>query len=454
MPASDRSEASVDNSVLARRLTLWSASAAAAGVVIGSGIYRTPTALAGLLGSPGAMVAVWALGGLLALCLVLLLAELGAMYPRAGGLYVFLREAYGDLAGFLYGWTFLIVNPAAWATIAAAAAEFIAHFLPMSEGQRRLATMGVIVALSIVNVYSAKAAAAVQGTSTGAKVLGLVAVVLLLAIGGSGAHGAFAAGAPVASAPLSAWLLALVAVLWAYDGFASYCSLAGEIRDPQRTLPLSLLIGIGAVMLLYVGLNAAMLYVLPVSGVAGTPLPLADAVGTVIGPRAADLVAALVVLSTLSSLAACALADPRVFFAMARDGNFFARIGAVHPRNGTPANAILMHCVLACLYASARSFEQLAATFILGIVPFYTLAAFAVWRLRRTRPQATRPFRTPAAPLLIAVWTAAAVLMMGYSFVDAPVITGMNLLLTAAGVPVYWLWRRLRRPAAPAPAPG
>ncbi len=436
---------------LPRALSVLTAVGAVIGIMIGSGIFRVPTSIAALVGEPWAILALWVAGGTLALCLALLLSELAAMFPRAGGMYVFLREAFGDVVAFVYGWTYLLVNPAAWATIAMACAEFTGYFVPLDETAQRLVAMAIIIVLCAVNVVSTRWGAAAQNVSTGAKfvmLLALVALVFGYADGGGGAF-AIAAQEGFTAPSLSAWLLALIAVMWAFDGFAGFCALAGEIREPQRNLPRALLIGVSAVTVLYLLVNAALLYALPVDRIAATPLALSLAVEFVTGPIAALIVAGLVVVATLSSLAGCVLSDPRVFFAAARDGNFFRSIGAIQPRFLTPANAIILHGLLACVYASARTFDQLAATFVLGIVPFYTLAALAVWRLRHTQPQTPRPYRAPLAPLLASIWCGAALLIIGNALFESPLITGINLLITALGLPVYaiWRWTRKREPS-------
>jgi basic amino acid/polyamine antiporter, APA family len=437
-------DAGAPPTALPRALPLLTAIGAVIGIMVGSGIFRVPTSIAALVGEPWAILALWVAGGALALCLALLLSELAAMFPQAGGMYVFLREAFGDAVAFVYGWTYLLVNPAAWATIAMACAEFIGYFVPLDDQSQRFVAMGIIAVLCAINVVSTRWGAAAQNLSTGTKFVMLLALVGLVFGYADGRDGAFAlAAAEGGVAPaFSAWLLALVAVLWAFDGFAGFCALAGEVRDPQRNLPRALLLGVSSVTVLYLLVNAALLYALPVDRIAATALALALAVEFATGPVAALIVAGLVVIATLSSLAGCVLSDPRVFFAAARDGLFFRRIGAIQPRFVTPANAIVLHGLLACVYASARTFDQLAATFVLGIVPFYTLAALAAWRLRRSQPGRARPYRAPLAPLLACIWCSAALLVMGNALIESPLITGINLAISAVGLPVYWLWRR------------
>jgi APA family basic amino acid/polyamine antiporter len=201
---------------------------------------------------------------------------------------------------------------------------------------------------------------------------------------------------------------------------------------------------VGTVTTLFVAVNVALLYVLPVSAIAGTPLALTLATGQVIGAGGAGLIAGLVVIATLGSLAGCVLSDPRVFFAMARDRHFFARIGVVHPVRRTPVFAIALHALLASVYVGVRDFEQLAATFVLGFMPFSALVAVAVWRLRHTRPDLARPFRAPAVPLLASFWVAVAGLLILNALIETPTVAVVNVLITLSGVPVFFVWRRFR----------
>lgn len=426
---------------LPRRFGPWTAALAVVGVIVGSGVFRVPPIVAGLLPAPWAILAVWAVGGALTLCLALLLAELGAALPRAGGPYVFLRAAFGDATAFVFGWTFLLVNPASWATLATTFAEFLGYLVPLGDMGRRIVAIGLIVTLAAVNCRSASLGAWLQNAVTSAKVLALLALVIIVFAGGGAAASGVAASAP-ASISLGASLTALVAVLWAYDGAANFSSLAGEVRDPQRNVPRALVLGVGAVTLLCLVVNVALMYALPVATIAQSPLPLAAAIEPTVGVGGMKLVAAAVVVATAGSLAGLVLSDPRVFYAMAMDGNFLRAVGALHERWRTPVVAIAVHTVLACIYVSTRSFQELAATFILGLVPFYALLAAATWRLRRRAPPAPNVFRAPAVPVLALMWVAAALLLVGNALLESPRIALVNLAITAAGIPLYFLWRR------------
>lgn len=429
---------------LPRTLGPWSATFAVIGIIVGSGIFRVPGTVVSLVTDRPAIFAVWAVGGVLALCLGLLLAELGSARPQAGGLYVYLRAAFGERAAFLFGWTFLLVNPASWATLAISCTEFISYLYPMEPQARHMLAVALIAALATANCYSTALGAWVQNAATGTKMLALVVLVALVA--------AAPAAGPAATAPTSAaslrlapWLSALVAVLWAYDGAASFSSLAGEVRNPRRNVPRALVIGVAAVTALFVAVNAALLHALPLQAIAASPLPLAAAIGRQLGAVGGALVTAAVVVATASSLAGCVLSDPRIFYAMARDGQFFRSIGAVSARRRTPVPAIVLHALLACLYVSVRTFEQLAATFVLGIVPFYALTAAAAWRLRRRTSEVSAPFQAPAIGVLAATWVATAALLVGNALIESPGVALLNIAVTVTGVPVYALWHWLKR---------
>lgn len=429
---------------LPRRLGLVTATLTVAGIIIGSGIFRVPADVAANAGTPLAMLLVWVAGGALTLCLALSYGELATLFPRNGGTYVYVREGFGRGAAFVYGWTFLLINPSAWSAIALVFAEYAGQFVPLTDLQERLLAVTLILALAAANYTSVRLGAGIQNLATFAKAVALTTLALFVIGLGDRESGALAAGAGgFAGATVPGFLLALVAVLWAYDGAPGMCAVAGEIRDPQRNLPRAMIVGVGAVMLIYLVVNVAYLWVLPFEAVKASPLVASDAMSVVLGRVASSLVAALVMVSTFGAVAGLIMTDPRQFFAMARDGNFFSKIGALHPRFMTPHVATVFAAVIACLYVSIRTFEELAATFILGIVPFYALAAAAVLRLRRARPALVRPYRTPGYPWVPLFYVLGVVVIMVNAIVEAPVITLINIGISLAGIPVYLVWRRL-----------
>jgi APA family basic amino acid/polyamine antiporter len=433
-------------SALPRRLGLWSAAAVVVGIIIGSGIFRVPSSVAAEVGSIGAIALLWVLGGVITLCLALSLAELAALYPRAGGTYVYIREAYGPTLAFLYGWTFMLVNPAVWAGIALIFAEYLGRFMPLDDGAKRWVAATLICLATLANYRSVRLAVSIQNIATVAKAAAILAVAgVIFALGTGVDEGALRAATFTAPPSAGSFGVALVGVLFAYEGVAGFCSLSGEVHDPGRTLPRALTLGVVAVITLYLLINAAYLYVLPLKVVAASNLVAADAMMKVAGPAAASVVAALVMLTTFGALTASAIADPRVFYAMATEGLFFRRVGAVHPRFQTPHVAILIAGSIAVLYVSLHNFEELTAIFILGLWPFYTLAALAVIVLRFKRPTLARPYLTPGYPYVPLLFVGSSALVLINSLIEQPTVTLINTCITLSGIPVYFLWRVLTR---------
>lgn len=423
---------------LPRRFGLPTATAMVIGAIVGSGIFRVPASIAAQSGTPTLAALVWLAGGLITLCLALSLAELSTMFPRAGGTYVYIKEAYGPPAAFLYGWVFILFGPAGWAALALIVAEYFSRLVTVSADHQRGLAVLLIAAVTLSNYYSAQFSAAIQNTATIAKVAAIVGVVAVT----------FALGSPAHSAPLSpatspsfAQLgVSVVSALFAYEGAAAFCAMSGEIRNPSRVLPRALIAGVAVVVSLYLMLNAAYLYVLPFHVIANSPLVAADSMHAVLGTAGSNIAALLVIVSSFGCLAALAMSDPRVFCAMAQDGLFFTRVGAVHEKYATPHVAVLLFGGIAALYASVRTFEELSATFVLGLWPFYAIAVSGVFVLRRTRPLAERPYRIVGYPWVPLIFVAATFLVVIVSLVEQTVPTTLNLAITAAGLPVYGAW--------------
>lgn len=444
---------------LPRRLSVWSTAAVLIGSTIGSGIFRVPSVAAAEAGTLGGVALLWVVGALLTLFGALTVAELAALFPRAGGIYVYLREAFGPFPAFLFGWTrLLVIQPALLGGIALIFAGYAATFLPLTDTHVRLLAVLAILAVAAANYRSLGWGAAIQNLSTVAKVVALVGLALIVFALGDPASGAFGewigegrggagTGTQDPGTPGSSWRgfgIALIAVLWAYDGWADATYVAGEVRDPERSLPRALIGGFLVVVGVYLLLNMAYLWVLPLPKMAASEMVAARAASVVLGGGGAAVVAALVLLSTFGALNGTMMSGPRVFFALGRDGLFFRRIGAVHPRRETPHVAILLATVLGIGYVSIRSFEELAEAFILGLWPFFMLAVLAVFRLRKTRQELRRPYRTwgyPAVPLLFLAVSAA---MLLNALLAQPLATLYSFGIIASGTPVYWIWRRRR----------
>ena len=439
---------------LPRRLGLFSAVAVLVGSTIGSGIFRTPALIATRVPAPVPMLGVWVLGGLLALCGALTYAELAAMHPRSGGVYVYVREGFGRLAAFLMGWTeLLVIRASALGAIATVFGEYLVRSLGMNPTlpeHARLAHQIAAAAIAVTatfNYVGVRWSAAALNLTTTAKYGALALLVVVAFAAGHGDFTHFVGFAP-ASGHLQVGLfgLALVSVLWAYDGWADVSFVSGEVRDPQRNLPRALVLGTAAVVLIYLLVNAAYLYLLPLGEVARSPLVAADAMQLLVGRIGVGLVAVVVMISTFGTLLGSMLTGPRIFFAMADDGLFLRSVARVHPRFATPSVAILLTAGLGIAYVLARTFEQLADTFILALWPFYALGAASIFVLRRRRPDVARPVRTWGYPLPPVLFLLSAVLILGNALVTDLRGTALAFGVILTGLPAYWLWVRFGRP--------
>ena len=315
------------------------------------------------------------------------MAELATMFPEPGGTYAYLREAYGETVAFTFGWTrLLLIQPSVLGGIALIFAAYAQAFLPIGDIGVRLLAAATLLVLAAANYRSVVWGALIQNTSTAAKVVALAGLSIAVFVFGDGTQGAFAEEIALSPTTWGGFGIALIAVLWSYDGWGELLYVAGEVKDPGRVLPAAMLIGVLTVTVVYLLANAAFLYVLPLGEMASSELVAADATTRVFGSIGASLIAALVMVSTFGALNGALMGGPRVFFAMAEDGLFFRQVGRIHPDFETPHVAIATAALLGVLYLSLRTFEQLVSAFILGVWPFYVLAAWGVLRLSRTRP--------------------------------------------------------------------
>lgn len=431
---------------LRRRLGAVSGAGIIVGLMVGSGIFRVPSVVAGHLESVVPVTALWILGGALALLGALSLAELATMFPWTGGLYVYLREVYGPLLAFLYGWTrLLVLAPASIGAIALICAAYLRSLLPVGGATESEVAVAVIALVALLNYRSVPASAATGNALSAVKVAGLVLLGLALLWLGDVSAGSFAgAGTRGPPASLSAFGLGLVTVMWTYSGWTSVTALGGEMRDPGRSLPRALVLGTAVVMGAYLVVNAGYLWVLPSDAIAASPLVAADAAEAAAGLPARRLVAVLVAVSTFGALHAAMMYNPRIFYAMADDGLLFGAFGRAHRRYGTPHLAVTLCAVLGVGYVLSRSFEQLAETFILGLWPFHVLAVAGLFLLRRRRPDADRPYRVWGYPLTPALFLLGSVAMVGNAVWRRPVSGAVSLAAVLLGVPVYALWLRSR----------
>ncbi|HEX7336045.1 MAG TPA: amino acid permease [Gemmatimonadales bacterium] len=435
---------------LPRRLGFLAAISVVIGDVIGSGIFRVPAAVASEVGSVSGIMLVWVLGGVITLCGALSLAELAAAMPRAGGAFVYLRETFGPGVAFLFGWTIMLAEPAASAAIALVFAEYLGRLIHLPPAGIKLVAAAAIMVVAAAGYRSARGAGVISSVATVAKVAAIILLVGAAFLLGDGDAGAFGEGAVATATEMrgTGVGLGLVAALWAYTAWHDLSFVAGEVRDPGRTLPRALVGGIVTVVCVYVAANAAYLYVLPFDTLRNSPLVATDAMLRVLGPTGSSAVAAMVMVSTFGALNGTLLVNPRVLYAMAVDGLLFRRLARVHPRYNTPHVSIAVYTVMALVFVWSRSFEQLIESFVLGTWPWLALAVVAMMVLRRRRPGMERPYRTPGYPLVPLVFIAGTLLVVGTALVEHPVTTLAGIGLTLLGVPIYLVRRAAQRRAA------
>jgi basic amino acid/polyamine antiporter, APA family len=427
-----------------RSVSLLQTVGVSVGITIGSGIFRVPATVAAQLHAPGMMLACWVLGGIVALCGALTIAELAGALPRSGGIFAYLLESYGPLTAFLFGWTELIViRAAALGAIATICAEYLGYFLPLTAAQVRYTAAFAIVLVGVINYVGVQRAARLLSAATALKYAVLLALGLLAftASGASAQHFAHAAGGHVRFSLLAT---ALIPVMWTYDGWADATAVAGEISNPQRNLPRALIAGAACIMLVYLIVNVGFLYALSPDEMAGTKLVASSVAARIplLHEGGAAVIAAAVVISAFSSLHASMLTGSRIFFAMADRELFFRIVARVSPRYSTPSVAILLATVLGVVYVLQNDFAQLADKFILGIWPFYALTVAAVFVLRRRRAELVRPYRVWGYPIVPLVFLAASAFMVVNALLTDPRDTGVTFAIMLAGVPVFWIRSR------------
>jgi basic amino acid/polyamine antiporter, APA family len=439
-----------DRRELSRELTLFDTVNLVVGTIIGSGIFLVPAEIARAVHTPAWMLAVWVIGGVLTLLGALSLAELGAAIPDAGGIYTFITRAFGRLPGFLCGWMlFTVATSGSIATLAAAFPIYLGGFVPLTPLTGKVASLAAIVLLTWVNVIGVKKGARVGNVLTVLKVGGLVAMVLAIFLLPSPLPDPAAAAPPSLPAgpvPLAAVGVALVAVLWAYEGWHDVSFAAGEIRDPQRDFPRGLIGGVGIVILLYLLANLAYLKILSPAEIAASDRVALTAMTRVTGEWGGKLLTAAILCSILGAMNALILAGPRAYYQMARDGLFLERVSRVHPRWRTPVEALLFQGLWAgFLVLFIGGFSQLFTYVIFGGWIFYALAVLAVVALRRKEPDLPRPFRVPGYPIVPLLFAATALAIVVNTLVATPRESLLGLAFIALGIPVYWLQRELKR---------
>ena len=427
---------------LSRRLGMLDATAIVVGIVIGSGIFVLPNLIARNLPSSGAILSTWIVSGVLSFFGALAYAELGAMIPETGGQYVYLREAYGPMCAFVCAWTFMLAvlsGGSAW--LAVTFSIYAGYFVPLTPATSKLTSVGLIAVLSLVNYLGVREGAWVQRTFTCLKI-----AALLVLIGAafwapqSAAVGKASEHSPVSFTGLG---VGMAACLMAYNGWSYVSFVAGEVRDPQRNLRRALVIGMAAVMVLYVFANLAYLKVMAIPEIASTERVGADLATRTMGSIGGTFVSLTVLLSIIGAVNGCILTAARLPFAQARDRLFFAHFGEVHPRFQTPAVAILWGGLWTVILVLSGSYETLYSYSILAAWIFYTLSVAAVFVLRRKLPDAVRPYRMWGYPFTLWLFLVVSVWFVMNAFVAQPWPSFIALFIVASGVLAFWIWRRL-----------
>jgi APA family basic amino acid/polyamine antiporter len=445
---------------LVRAIGLKSAVLIVVGSVIGSGIFLTTGGMAALIPSASLLLLAWVLGGVLVMAGGLTYAEMGAMYPRSGGVYVFLREAYGGLPAFLYGWVSLLVMiSGSTAAVAMGFAEYLSYFVPELSTSRMLLAVPVpwgafsisagqvvaaasIAVLGAVNYAGVRSGNMVNVVLTAAKVAGLSAIPIMALFVGTVEPSFTPVVPPDVVRPLASFGVAMIAVLWTYEAWYYVTYAAGEIRDPQRNVPRALVIGVLVLIVTYVLVNVAYLHALTIDEIRGVTRIAEKAASTLMGPSGATFMALTVVISTLGCNAAGLLGGSRVLFAMALDRVFLPAASRVHPRYRTPHVAIVALTIWAMALALSGTYEQLFTYVTFSSVLFNVATGLALFRLRKIRPDQPRPYRAwgyPFVPALFVLGSAAFVLN---TLLERPWESVAGLGLMALGVPVYLYWKR------------
>ncbi len=412
------------------------------GTMIGSGVFLVPSSVALYLMAPEPVMLVWVIGGFISLLGALSMAELSAAMPEAGGQVVYLAEAYGPLAGFLYGWTaFTLINPASIAALAVAFVSYLGFFVHLDRVVANAVAIGTIAILTIINSFGLRYGAITQNLLT------IIKVALLFVLIGAGLllpsnAQAVAASATPEGGLVSRFGLAMIICLWAYDGWMEVTYVGGEVKDPGRNLPRSILWSLMLVIGIYLLVNAALLATLGIGGMAASTAVASDAAVATMGATGAAFVAIGVMVSTLGSNNGIVICSARAPYALAQRGYFMAWAGAIHPRFKTPVLALLAQAVWSAILVLTGTFNQLATYVVFASFVFYAASAGAVLVLRRGRPDMERPYRTwgyPVTPILFILFAA---WLVGNTISAAPRDALVGLGMIALGVPVFWYWKR------------
>ena len=430
---------------LARVLTLLDATMINAGGIIGSGIFMVPATIALLTGSTSLILAVWVFGGLISLFGALSVAELGAAMPRAGGQFVYLNEAYGPAWGYLYGWSCVaVINTASIAAVGVAFSEYLGFFFPLSTmGIKSVAILSVIL-LTIINILDVKSGARAQNIFTLLKIgaiLGIISLGLVMDGGSAENIQPFYPDRPLPTlvGPLG---LAMVSVLWTYDGWIFITYVAGEVKNPGRNIPLSLVFCMLIVISIYLLINFVFTYTLGIGAMGTSMLVASDSASIFLGEKGAALVSIIILISLLGANNGFILTSARINYAMARDKLFFQQAAKVHPKFKSPANALVIQAMWASVLTFSGTYNQLITYIIFASWIFYAMSCAAVIILRKKRPEMKRPYKTPGYPYIPIIFILFAVFLTFNTILEAPRDAAVGAGIILAGLPLYFYWKK------------
>jgi len=420
----------------------------AIGSCIGSGIFLTPSQIAGHLPSPWLILLIWGIGGIVTLTGALTFAELGTIFPKAGGVYVYLKEAYGDLFGYLYGWAYLLVIcSGAIAALSIAFAYYLGFIIPLGNTGIKVVAVSAIIFVTIINILRVKAGEVFSNIFTGLKLIGIAGVICIGFFMGKPGLLRVQTGEAVSSDNLLvAFGLALIGVLWSYGGWQHASFVAGEAKNAQRTVPRAMIVGALVVGLVYLLTNLAYLFLLPVDKILASESLAAEAVSSVV-PFGGILIAVIIAVSVIGTAGIYTLSSPRIYYAMADDGIFFKKLAWVHPRFRTPVNAIITQSVWAIiLLLFWGTFEDVITYVVFIDWMFFALTAFSVYLFRATRKDIARPYKTLGYPITPAVFIVISTFFVVNTLIEKPKHAWAGLIFMAIGVVffVYFKRRKLR----------
>ncbi len=429
-----------------RTLTLLDSTMINVGTIIGSGIFLVPTTIALYMYSTSLTLLVWLVAGILTLFGALSMAELGAAMPRAGGQYVYLKEAYGPFWGFLYGWSsFWVINSASIAALAVAFATYLGHFYSLTPIQIKLIAITAITAFTLLNTYGLRTGVWVQNIITFLKIGGLLAIIFLGIFLSGGETANFLPILPgrafTSLVPLFG--LALVAALWSYDGWIEVTYIGGEVKNPGLNIPRSLLLSTLVLIVIYILVNVTFIFLLSLPVIAQSQMVASEAVSVVLDSAGTTLVVIIILVSTLGGVHVNILTSPRIYYAMAKDKLFFKSLAEIHPKHGTPAVSLIISGIWSSLLVFSGTFYQIITYVVFVSWIFYAMSCAAVIILRHKQPDLKRPYRTWGYPIVPMIF----ILLSGFLVINTIVSSPLNALIGAGliltGFPAYIYWKRI-----------